>query len=210
MTAISTALAANNPSTLSVDRFRNLTSTAIVHSLLTLVAQPQFASAKLLVRSAQDVRMDDLSSSNAILIGGPRANPWVELYEPASDFRLVIAEEAKNEGVDPRIVVNKTQQPGERASYPYSYKTEEGYVHHSILSFLPSLDGHGHVLLFQGGDMGSTQAAADFATDRQAMEPILRKARRSDGTLRNFEVLLETRVVGASSAKAKVVLIHIK
>ena len=50
-------------------------------------------------------------------------------------------------------------------------------MNHSILSFLPSLDGHGHVLIFRGGNMGATQATADFATDRLSMDPILKHAR---------------------------------
>jgi len=38
--------------------------------------------------------MDDLSSSNAIIVGGPRANPWGDLYEPTSDFRIEIPGES--------------------------------------------------------------------------------------------------------------------
>lgn len=54
------------------------------------------------------------------------------------------------------------------------------------------------------------KATADFATDRLSMEPILKQARNPDGTLRPFEVLLETRVIGASSPKTQVLLVHYK
>jgi hypothetical protein len=191
-----------------LEQFKNLTSTADVHCLLSMAALPQFAAAKLLVRSAQDVHMDDLSNANAIIVGGPRANPWVELYEPLSEFRLDTPVGIHGSLGGTRVVVNKRPGVGERATYPNRYQAEEGYVNHSILSFLPSPDGHGHALLFQGGDMGATQAAADFATDRLSIEPILRKARLPDGSIRPFEVLLETRVIGASSPKATVLLIH--
>jgi len=210
-TALSKAFAQRFPeASFGIDRFKNLTSTADIHSLLALANLPQFAVANPRVRSAQEVRMDDLSGSNAIIVGGPRANPWVELYEPVSDFRLEIPGEFRGSQLDARVVLNKSPRTGEATRFSNGYHADEGYVNHSILSFLPSLDGHGHVLLFEGGNMGATQATADFATDRLSMDPILKQARKADGTLRPFEVLLETRVVGASSPKAEVLLVHYK
>jgi hypothetical protein len=209
--AISTAFAKRFPDVpFGIDRFKNLTSTADIHSLLDIAAQAQFVATSPRVRSAQDVHMDDLSDANAIIVGGPRANPWVDLYEPSSDFRLEIPGEYRGSQLDARVVINKAPKTGEASRYSNGFHTEGGYVNHSILSFLPSLDGHGHVLLFRGGNMGATQATADFATDRLSMEPILKQARNRDGTLRPFEVLLETRVVGASSPKAEVLLVHYK
>ncbi|HEY9137922.1 MAG TPA: hypothetical protein VIM67_06585 [Terriglobus sp.] len=209
--ALSKAFAQRFPeASFGIDRFKNLTSTADIHSLLALANLPQFAVANPRVRSAQEVRMDDLSGSNAIIVGGPRANPWVELYEPVSDFRLEIPGEFRGSQLDARVVLNKSPRTGEATRFSNGYHADEGYVNHSILSFLPSLDGHGHVLLFEGGNMGATQATADFATDRLSMDPILKQARKADGTLRPFEVLLETRVVGASSPKAEVLLVHYK
>ena len=210
LSEIASAFAARYPGApFGVDRFKNLTSTADVHTLLDLEAIPQFVARKPLVRSAQDIHMDDLSAANAVIVGGPRANPWVDLYEPSSDFRLDIPNDYRGAQLDARIVMNKKPRAGEQTEYPNGYHPETGYVNHSILSFLPSLDGHGHVLLFQGGNMGATQAAADFATDRLSMEPILKQARLSDGTIGPFEVLLETRVIGASSPKATVLLVHL-
>lgn len=209
--SISTAFAQRFPDVpFGIDRFKNLTSTADIHSLLDIAAQPQFAATAPRVRSAQDVRMDDLSAANAIIVGGPRANPWGDLYEPVSDFRLEIPGEFRGSQLDARVVINKAPKAGEATRFSNGFHTEGGYLNHSILSFLPSLDGHGHVLMFRGGNMGATQATADFATDRLSMDPILKLARNGDGTLRPFEVLLETRVVGASSPKADVVLVHYK
>jgi len=209
--ALSTAYARRFPEApFGIDRFKNLTSTADVHTILDIANQPQFAATNPRVRSAQDVHMDDLSNANAIIVGGPRANPWGDLYEPASDFRLEIPGEFHASQLDSRIVINKAPKPGEASRYSNGFNAEAGYVNHSILSFLPSLDGHGHVLLFRGGNMGATQATADFATDRLSMDPILKLARNADGTLRPFEVLLETRVIGASSPKAEVLLVHYK
>lgn len=191
-----------------IDRFKNLTSTADIHSLLALASLPQFAAANPRVRSAQEVRMDDLYGSNAVIVGGRGANPWVELYEPISDFLLEIPGGFRGFQLDARVVLNKSPRTGEATRFSNGFQPDRGYVNHSVISFLPSLDGHGHVLLLWGGNMGSTQAAADFVMDRLSMGPILKQARKADGTLRSFEVLLETRVVGASSPKAEVLLVH--
>ena len=74
---LSTAFAQRFPDApFGIDRFKNLTSTADTHSLLDLVALPQFAATSPRVRSAQEVHMDDLSA-NAIIVGGPEQTPGV-------------------------------------------------------------------------------------------------------------------------------------
>jgi hypothetical protein len=191
----------------SPGRFKNLTSTADIHSLMNLAQLRQFAAAHPLVRHAREVRMDDISGANAIIIGGPHANPWEELYEPFSDFRLEIPKGLNAPDLDKRVMLNKHPHAGEETSYT-NFDTEVGHINYGLLSFLPSIDGKGHVLLLQGGNMGATQATADFATDETSMDPILKGALGTDGTLRPFDVLLQTRVVGASSPKAHMLLVH--
>jgi hypothetical protein len=82
---------------------------------------------------------------------------------------------------------------------------EESHRTYAVLAFVPSLDGVGHVILLEGLNMAGTQAAADFLLDEQSIDPILRKARLSDGTFQPFELLLETRSIDADSPKAHVI-----
>lgn len=188
-------------------RFANYTSTADLNSVLDLARLPMFHAARVQVRYARDVRMDDLKDKNAIIIGGPHANPWSELYEPRSDFRLDISSELIAPQLDGRAVINKKPRPGEKTSYSNSGSPSQ-HVTYAVLSYLRGADREGNVLLFQGISMAATQAAADFATDDNSMAPILREAQLPDGTIGTFELLLETRVVGASAPEAKVVLGH--
>jgi hypothetical protein len=53
---------------------------------------------------------------------------------------------------------------------------------------------------------GGSQAAADFVMNESAMAPILVRSRRRDGSIGPFELLLETRTVGASTPEARAIV----
>jgi hypothetical protein len=61
-------------------------------------------------------------------------------------------------------------------------------------------------VLLEGENMAGTHAAGDFLLDERGMQPVLNKARLSDGGIGPFEVLLEARTVGANAPKAHVVV----
>jgi hypothetical protein len=184
-----------------VDRFVNFTSTADLNIVVGLSRLPQFADGQVKVRYARDMRMDDMNQANVILIGGRHANPWVELFEPASQFRMEFPTHLNGLHIDDRAVVNKHPRQSEQAIYPNQVR-EEPFETYTVLSYLPSVGGIGHALLLQGQNMAGTQAAGDFVMKESAMAPILRKAQRHDGSIGPFEVLLATHTVGASAPEA--------
>jgi len=53
--------------------------------------------------------------------------------------------------------------------------------------------------------MAGTQAAADLLLTPEAMDSVLRKAQRRDGSIRPFELLLETNSIGANAPEARVI-----
>lgn len=182
------------------DRFAHLTSVADLNAVAGILRLPETFSEHAIVRNARDMQMNDLLESNVILLGGPHANPWVELFEPLSAFRIEFSAH-----VDDRSIVNRHPRPGEQAAYR---NVADTYPHltYTILSFLPSLDGGGRALLIQGLNMASTQAGVNFVLNRKAMAPILRKARMKDGTIGSFEVVLQTRAVGSSAPAAHAIV----
>jgi hypothetical protein len=184
-----------------VDRFSNYTSTADLRIALNLVRLPQFVHARANVRYASEVSMDDMQHANAVLLGGERANPWVELYAPYSQFRMTFPTRLNGLHLDQKAIINEHPRAGERASYDNIW---DGASHktYTLISFLPNADHEGHVLLLQGENMAGTQAAGDFVLDRREMLPILRKAKLPDGSIGPFEILLETITVGASAPEA--------
>jgi hypothetical protein len=187
------------------NRFANYTSTAGLSIVVGLLRLPQFAASTVKVRYARDVRMEDLKRSNAVIIGGPRANPWDELFEPQSNFKMQFPIHLNGVHFDERSILNRHPRPGELPSYT-NVPSDSSHHTYALVSFLPSLDGNGHVLLLEGQNMSGTLAAGDFVTDPSAMTPILEKARQADGTVGPFEVLLETRSVGENAPEAHVMI----
>ena len=188
-----------------IDRFSNYTSTSDLTIALSLSELPEFARAHAKVRYARAVQMEDVKASNLVVLGGVRANPWVELFEPFSQFRVVLPTRQNGLHLDQKSFINLHPRPGEQPSYDGVWNDSSHHTY-TIVSFLPSSDHAGHALLIQGQNMAGTQAGADFIFDRVAMRPILQKARLKDGAVGSFEVLLETTAIGANAPEARPVV----
>ncbi|AEU36655.1 hypothetical protein [Granulicella mallensis] len=187
---------ANNLNDLRNQRY---TSVADLNIALSLSHVPELVQELFAIRYARDLRMDDLKQSNVILLGSVHTNPWVELFEKKLNFALQYSSE-----VDDSIVVNRRPGTGESAVYQNGH-AEDPQRTYAIVAFVPSLDGKGHALLLEGLNMAGTQAASDFFLSEKAMEPILQKARGSDGSIRPFEILLETSSIGANAPESRVI-----
>jgi hypothetical protein len=155
---------------------------------------------RMLVRYARDLRMDDLRSSNAILFGSVDSNPWDTLFEQQLNFRFLFS---PKHDTSPTII-NQHPRPGEQAVYA-NHNIGDAYSTFGIVSFLPNLDNTGHVLMIAGLNMAGTQAAGDFVMNPDLMKPTLEHARGPNGTLRPFEILIETDSVAANASRPHVV-----
>jgi hypothetical protein len=151
------------------------------------------------IRYARDLRMEDLKHSNAIFLGSLHSNPWVELFQKDLNFVLEY-----RPGVDDSVVLNRHPLKGESEIYKNAWD-DNSRLTYAVLALVPSLDGRGYVVLLEGLNMAGTQAAADFLLNDQAMNPILKKARRTDGTLMPFELLLETTSIAANSPEVRTI-----
>lgn len=175
------------------------TSTADLELAMRLSRLPQAAKADLQPRYARVLRLDDLKSSNVILIGGVGANPWVGLYAPRLNFDVNYDWKAKQ-----GYVWNKSPKPGEQARYLENHAggTNSSY---GVLAYLPGITGNGSALLFEGSGMAGTEAAADFPFNLKSFAAFIRKIRpNSTAPLPYFEVLLETRSLGGNAPEAHV------
>jgi hypothetical protein len=106
--------------------------------------------------------------------------------------------------VDESEVRNLHPLARESAIYTNAW-ADDSHQTYAVLAFVPSLDGIGYVVLLEGLNMAGTRAAADFLLSPQAMNPVLRKAQRPDGTIQPFELLLETNSIGANAPESRVV-----
>lgn len=186
-----------NGETFDADRLAGYTSVADLNAVVGILHLPESSQGRVVVRNAHDVHMGDLRESNLILLGGPHANPWAQLFGPNSQFRLELSP-----AQDARFIVNKHPRPGEQAEYHYVPNASPNLTY-TIVSFLPNMDGSGHALLIEGLNIAATQAGANFVLDQNAMRPILAKARMKDGSIGRFEVLLETQSIGTSASEAR-------
>jgi hypothetical protein len=182
----------------------HFTSTADLNIAVALDRLAMSTHATPKIRNARDMRMIEVKNSNGVFIGGPRANPWIELFEPRSNFKMKFYPEGSTDHAN-QSIWNKRPKPGEQQEYLNSPSTSPSSTY-TMVSFLPSIDEEGWVLLLQGQNLSGTGAAGDFVTNVNSLAPVLERAKKSDGSIGSFEVILETRAVGTDSPKARVIV----
>ena len=182
----------------------HFTSTTDLNVAIALDRLAMSSRATPKIRNARDMRMIEVKNSNCIFIGGPRANPWIELFSPRSNFQMKFY---PVNGADhaTQSIWNKHPRTGELQEYLNSPDSAP-YTTYTMVSFLPSIDEEGWVLLLQGQNLSGTGAAGDFVTNMNAITPVLKKARRADGSVGSFEVILETQAVGTDAPRARIVV----
>jgi hypothetical protein len=179
---------------------RRYTSVVDLNFVFRLAQVKEAVPGRMLIRYARDLRFDDLRSGNAILMGSPDANPWVELFQPQLNFRFSF-----NPKQDPApLIVNKHPLPGESAIYSRNAK-DPTYATYGVIAYVPNLDGTGHVLIVEGINMAGTQAAGTFLLNPSLMRPTLEHARGPHGSIRSFEILIQTLSVAANASRPQVI-----
>jgi hypothetical protein len=123
----------------------------------------------------------------------------VSLFEKGLNFKLEYMPE-----VDQSFVMNEHPVGAEQKNYLNGRAGTSNRTYGAI-DYLPSLDGTGHVLIIQGLNMAATQAAADILFNSEELKSILKHAIRPDGSLKSFELLVETSSIGATAPSAQVV-----
>jgi len=174
---------------------RRYTSIVDLNIVLRLSRLKEVVPERMLTRYARDLRMDDLRSGNAILLGAVDSNPWVGLFQQQLNFRFSYNSKSDTHPV----IINEHPFTGERPVYVNDY-FGSSYNTYATIAYQSNLDGAGHVLLVGGLSMAGTQAAADFLLDQGLMQPILERARAPNGTIRPFEILIETGTVASNAS----------
>jgi hypothetical protein len=179
---------------------RRYTSIVDLNLVLRLSRLKQVVPQRMLVCYARDLRMDDVRSGNAILLGSVDANPWVGLFEQQLNFRFSF--DPKSDSAP--IILNQHPLAGEQPVYANHH---DGSWHNTFgrIAYLSNLDGSGHILLVGGLNMAGTQAAGEFVLNPALMRPILDHAKGPNGSIRPFEILIATSNVAANASSPHVV-----
>jgi hypothetical protein len=177
---------------------RRYTSVVDLDLTSQLSRLPTVVPERLMVRYARDLRMDDLRSGNAVLLGSSDANPWVDLFQSQLNFRF----DSGIEGGSQRII-NQHLLPGEQPLY---FSDAADPLHHTygVIAFLPNLSNTGYVVIIEGINMAGTQAAGEFLLNPESMRPVLKRAITPNGIVRPFELLLSTNDVAANASRAQI------
>ena len=180
-------------------RTQDFTSFVDLQIISALSRLPQFNPKRAILRFPRDLRLDDLKDANAIILGSVGSNPWAGLGDSKANFRIIY-----RDGMGAATIVNTHPMPGEMPEY-VSHWNEPAHETFALISFLPSLGGEGHLLLVQGLDVAGTQAAGEALLRPELIEPILKKAMRADGSLRNFEILLRASSIESSATGTSII-----
>ncbi len=186
------------PQNLNDLRRQRYTSVVDLNITAMLTQLPEFSRSRSQIRYARSITTEDLKHSNAILLGSVHTNPWVSLFEKDLNFKLEYMPE-----VDQSFVRNEHPISGEENEYLNG--TAEMNRTYGVIDYLSNLDGTGHVLIIQGLNMAATQAAADVLFNSKKIGPILRQAESPDGSLRSFELLIETSSIGATAPSSQII-----
>ncbi|WP_263382073.1 hypothetical protein [Granulicella arctica] len=175
-----------------------------LHFVSRIERLPQASNTHVEVRFARDVSPGDLRDSNLILIGTQSYNPWAQLFQTGPTLKM-------HWDVDQDLftVDNLTPQPGEKARYQWTVKNGvQGGL--TLLSLTENTQGSGRVLLIQGTTMVAVFAGADFLQNDKLLQPVLDRARQKDGSLRNFDVLLQSDLIREGVSNLHVLAAHIR
>ena len=176
---------------------RRYTSVVDLDFVSHLSQLEEVSAARMVVRYARDLRMDDLRAGNAVLIGSIESNPWIQLFASQMNFRQVINTDPSK----PSGLLNTHPQPGERELYGTPNKDHT----YGLIAFTPNLTSTGHVLIVGGLNTAGTQAATTFLLTPALMASALAQARDANGHLRSFELLIEANSFAANASAPQLV-----
>ncbi|USX27982.1 hypothetical protein NHH73_06785 [Oxalobacteraceae bacterium OTU3CINTB1] len=156
------------------------------------------------VRFARDVHLADLKHGNAILVGVENSNPWWALYRKQFNFHI---------DWDPLsgdyTIRNDRPRQGEQAVYAFSGR-DPGRRGYALIGLKRNLGGDGYTLLLGGTTSAGTDAAIEYLMSPASMAPVMKQALRPDGSIADFEVLLQCVLQANGSTDIQVLGLRVK
>lgn len=175
------------------------TSMADLNLVWKMMRNTTYARDHAEVRYARDLSISDAKENNLVLIGGARANPWVELF--AGSMNLYVDYDWKT---GRNLVINKKPNTGEAPIYAEDAADPLHRVY-GLVAFLPSLDRQGNTLLVAGTSAAGTEAAADFLLSGTGLDSFFKRLEHRSSAIPHFELLLEAQSVGGKAPQSSVV-----
>jgi hypothetical protein len=187
---------------------RHYTSMADLNLTARLVRLPEAGAHSIEIRYARDLQLADLKEGSAVLIGGPRANPWEDLFQDKMNFFV----DTDRTTLENRVS-NKTPHPGEQKVYgePQGDSPVRAY---GLVALLPGLRASTRTLVVEGTSSIGTECAADFLLDDAALGNFIAEISKGadSSPIKNlpfFEVVLQSGAVAGSAPQPQIVAYRI-
>lgn len=178
---------------------RRLTSMSDLEFAATIAGNIAQTGGKLEIRYARDLETDDLGASNAVLLGGRYANPWVSLFDSERKFALI-----RDPSSHVLSVENHAPAAGEFNSIPF-HPGQPEHLAYALAAYVPNLREGRHVLILEGTSIAGTKAAVDFIFDSSRVDALLAKHMKPGGIVPCFELVLESNDYSGTATKANVI-----
>lgn len=174
---------------------RGLTSRASISTVYRIAELKGHEASGLNVVRPLDFTMNSMKFGNVVLLGSPRANPWVELIEDKVTFRYVYDETSHYSGFQ-----NLAPKNGEATSFPTNAKTS-----YCRIVYLPNLSGNGSILNIAGTETEGTEGGGEYITNEKSLEQLRQNLGAGRGPFPYFEVLLRSERVGGATPQLTII-----
>jgi hypothetical protein len=174
---------------------RGLTSRASTSTIYRIAKLKNQDISGLLILGPKDFNMNSMKFGNVVLLGSPRANPWVELIENKLNFRDVY-----NQASNYSSFENHAPESGEASSFPTNSKTS-----YCRIALLPNLSGNGNILTIAGTETEGTEGGGEYITTETTLQELRQRLKIGRGPFPYFEVLLRSDRVGGATPRLTIV-----
>ena len=187
----------DDPTTAKGIARRRLTSIADLEFIAGVVPKIQQTDRKMDVRYARDLQTQDFRQSNIILLGARYANPWVSLMDGERQFALFFDETTRMV-----TIKDRSRQPEDLVKYHPGQPEDLAYA---LISYVPNFTQGKHVLVLEGTSIAGTEAAVNFLLESPELDTLLAKRMLPNGSVPNFELVIESRDFSGTSSNSKVI-----
>jgi hypothetical protein len=189
-----------------IETFRGQSMGATDVAISLAISQRAFGvTQQVSILPARSVQLKDFrTDDNFVILGSPRSDPWVSLFQDRLDFQLVYDPAKSGE-----VIRNSKPRKGEQDVYTPSAKGWGTGQAFGVVSFIANPNQSGHALLLAGSSAEATDAASKFALNPDMASATLKANGIVPGGVPvSFQVLLRVNTMAGSANTFEVVAFH--
>ncbi len=180
-----------------VDHYTGIGEVAAVYDLTRLFDAHRAA---FILKRSLLVTWDEAKSRNLIFIGSAAENPSLRALPSLTDFTMVANPESAG-------FVNNHPRPGELPLY--SRPEHPLAMDYAVIALVPGVEPGKRTLVFSGLTTLGTQAAVEYASQKDTVSELCKLVCSPTGEVKPFEALIQVGLVGGVPLQSKLVAIRV-